>query len=81
MTLLYLLTGELYYDGLNKYDVMEAIRENPIDLERYQPVNQVNKDAKETLMSMLAWNPEERSSAQQVLTLPWIAQGEQESQS
>ncbi|VDL99224.1 unnamed protein product [Schistocephalus solidus] len=33
-----------------------------------QPVNQVNKDAKETLMSMLAWNPEERSSAQQVLT-------------
>ncbi|EUB56694.1 CBL-interacting protein kinase [Echinococcus granulosus] len=59
ITLALMLTGKLLYDGLTKYDVFEAIRMRPFDIEN----RCISRHAVDLLTNALNRNPEERFDA------------------
>ncbi|VDD82719.1 unnamed protein product [Mesocestoides corti] len=71
ITLAYMLTGKLLYDGLTKYDVMEAIRTEPIDVRKWT----ISEEVVDCLACALSRDPDERHSALKLkvrLLLDWL---------
>ncbi|KAH9285982.1 CBL-interacting protein kinase 15 [Echinococcus granulosus] len=63
ITLALMLTGKLLYDGLTKYDVFEAIRMRPFDIENSELFRCISRHAVDLLTNALNRNPEERFDA------------------
>ncbi|VDM19836.1 unnamed protein product [Hydatigera taeniaeformis] len=63
ITLALMLTGKLLYDGFTKYDVIEAIRTKPLDIEKSELFKSVDIHVINLLENALNRNPEERFSA------------------
>ncbi|KAL5970104.1 Serine/threonine-protein kinase GRIK1 [Taenia solium] len=66
MTLALMLTGKLPYDGLTKYDVIEAIRTKPLNIKKSELFGCINTHAIEFLTNALNRNPKERLDALQL---------------
>ncbi|KAL5112609.1 Serine/threonine-protein kinase GRIK1 [Taenia crassiceps] len=63
MTLALMLTGKLPYDGLTKYDIMEAIRTKPLNIKKSELFRGISSRAIDFLTNALNRNPKERFDA------------------
>jgi len=72
IVLYYLLTGKFPYKAINFQDLQLEISKSRFTIESFKEIKGFSEVGKSFLLKMLAFGDNERASASQLLSHPWI---------